>query len=179
MTTARTQIAALGLLASVLVGIALDEGFIGRAAPPVPGDVPTYGFGTTTHADGTPVKLGETTTPTRALVDLLRDAGRAEQAVKRCANVPMHPWEYSAFVGLTYNVGEGAFCSSSIPSKLQRGDYAAACQTILDFNKFRDCTQPKVWNAKKQRWECPLVELRGLTLRRQREYRLCTGAPAP
>lgn len=168
----------LSLMAATLVSIAGYESYTDQAVIPVPGDVPTLGHGTTHHADGTPVRLGERTTPTRALVDLLRDASKAEQAVKRCAPVPMHPWEFSAYVSLTYNVGEGAFCSSTIPIKLQAGQYAAACTSILDFNKMRDCTKPKIWNAKKQRWECPLVEVRGLTNRRKDEYKTCLGPAA-
>lgn len=171
----RVAIASLTLAASTLVGIALHEDYVGRAMIPVPGDVPTKGFGTTRNPDGTPVKMGDTTTPTRALVDLLRDASRFEQAVKRCAPVPMHPYEFQAYVSMTYNVGEGAFCNSSIPTKLKAGDYEAACKTILEFNKMRDCTKPKVLNPKTGKYECPLVEIRGLTNRRQSEYKTCIG----
>lgn len=155
--------ALLSLTATALVGLALHEGYVDRAAPPVPGDVPTKGFGSTRNADGSPVKLGDKTTPTRALVDLLRDASKFERAVKRCAPFPMYPHEFDAFVSLTYNVGEGDFCRSSIPRKLAAGDYAGACRTILDFNKFR--------NPAGQ-----LVPLAGLTKRRQEEYARCIGS---
>jgi lysozyme len=175
MNTARLPTYALSLLAATLVSLAGYESYTQQAVIPVPGDVPTKGFGTTRNADGSAVKLGEKTTPTRALADLLRDAGRAEKAVKRCAPVPMYAWEFSAYVSLTYNIGEGAFCRSSIPTKLKTGQYTAACTTILQFDKFRDCTKPKVWNQKAQAWECPLVPLRGLTNRRQDEYNTCMG----
>ena len=175
MNIQRIATGSLGLLDATLVSIAGYENYTSQAIIPVPGDVPTYGHGTTRHADGTSVQLGDITSPTRALVDLLRDASAAEKAVKRCAPVPMHPWEFSAYVSLTYNVGEGAFCGSSIPTKLKAGQYDAACSTILDFSKMRDCTKPKVWNAKKQRLECPLIEVRGLLNRRQSEYQTCIG----
>jgi len=171
----RLAIGSLTLAASTLVGIALHEGYTDNTVIPVPGDVPTYGFGTTRKADGTALKMGEKTTPTRALVDLLRDASRFEQAVKRCAPVPMHPYEFQAYVSMTYNVGEGAFYNSSIPTKLKAGDYEAACKTILEFKKMRDCTKPKVLNPKTGKYECPLVEIRGLTNRRQSEYKTCIG----
>lgn len=166
---ARVAVGSLVLAASTLVGIALHEGYTDDAIIPVPGDVPTYGHGTTRKPDGTPVKMGEKTTPTRALVDLLRDATKFEQAVKRCAPYPMHPYEFQAYVSLTYNVGEGAFCSSSIPMKLKAQDYEAACKTILDFNGMcimrdpstRKCIEKKV--------------LRGLEIRRQKEYKTCIG----
>lgn len=153
----RTAVAGLVLAASTLVGIAVKESYTDRAVIPVPGDVPTKGFGTTTHADGSPVKMGETTTPPRALVDLLRDAGKFEQAVKRCAPVPMHAYEFSAYVSLAYNIGEGAFCTSTVVRRLNALDYAGACEAILMWDKVGGRA------------------VRGLTLRRQAEYRECMG----
>mgnify|MGYP001214798129 CR=1 FL=1 len=156
----RTAVAGLVLAASTLVGIALKESYTDRAVIPVPGDVPTKGFGTTRHEDGSPVKMNETTTPPRALVDLLRDAGKFERAVKRCAPVPMYPYEFSAYVSLAYNIGESAFCQSTVARRLNAGDYAGACQAILMWDKVGGRT------------------VRGLTLRRQAEYRECMGEAA-
>lgn len=154
----RIAIASLTLAASTLVGIALNEGYTDKSVIPVPGDVPTKGFGTTRHADGTTVKMGETTTPPRALVDLLRDASKFEQAVKRCAPVPMYPYEFSAYVSFTYNVGEGAFCNSTLVKKLKAGEYEAACAELLKWDKVKGRT------------------VRGLTLRREKEYQECIGS---
>lgn len=148
----RLQIAALTLSASALVGIALHEGYRDKAYTPVPGDVATIGFGTT---EG--VKQGDTISVERALVRLMQDASKFEQAVKRCAPVPMHAYEFSAFVSLTYNIGEGAFCSSTLVKKLNAGDYKAACEQILRWDKFKGQSLP------------------GLTKRRQQEYRMCLG----
>ena len=55
----RLAIGSLTLAASTLVGIALHEGYTDNTVIPVPGDVPTYGFGTTRKADGTALKMGE------------------------------------------------------------------------------------------------------------------------
>ena len=157
--TQRTRVAAASLVlaASTLVGIALHEGYTDDAIIPVPGDVPTYGYGTTRKPDGSSVKMGEKTTPTRALVDLLRDASKFEQAVKRCAPVPMHPWEFQAYVSFTYNVGESAFCNSTLVKKLKAFDYEAACKELLKWDKVKG------------------VQVRGLTNRRQAEYKTCMG----
>jgi len=157
--TQRTRVAAASLVlaASTLVGIALHEGYTDDAIIPVPGDVPTYGYGTTRKSDGSSVKMGEKTTPTRALVDLLRDASKFEQAVKRCAPVPMHPWEFQAYVSFTYNVGESAFCNSTLVKKLKAFDYEAACKELLKWDKVKG------------------VQVRGLTNRRQAEYKTCMG----
>jgi len=148
----RTSVASLVLSASALVGIALHEGYSSTAYKPVPGDVPTIGFGTT---EG--VKLGQTITPERALVRLLADANKFEQAVKRCAPVPMHQYEFNAYVSLTYNIGEGAFCRSTIAKRLNAGNYSGACEAILMWDKFQG------------------KPLAGLTKRREAEKRMCDG----
>lgn len=152
----RINIASLTLAASALVNIAIHEGFTAKAIAPVPGDVATYGFGTTTHKDGTPVTFGETITPTRALVRLLEDSDKFQQAVKRCVgDIPLTNNEFSAYVSLTYNIGSGAFCKSSIPIKLKKFDYEGACKTILLYDNFKGKPLP------------------GLTRRRKEEYELC------
>lgn len=143
---------ALVLSASTLVGIAVHEQYRGDAYLPTKDDVPTVGFGTT---EG--VRMGDKITVERALVRLLADAGKFEQAVKRCAPVPMYQHEFNAYVSLTYNIGEGAFCGSTLARKLNAGDYDGACKEILR------------WNKQAGR------ELRGLTIRRQAEYRTCAG----
>lgn len=149
----RIQVAALSLSAVTLVGMALHEGYRGEAYTPVPGDVPTIGFGTT---EG--VKLGDRTTPERALVQLLRDANKFETAVRRCAPVPMYQYEFDAYVSLTYNIGPGAFCGSTVARRLKAGDYAGACDAILMWDKFQGKPLP------------------GLTKRRQEERARCLGA---
>lgn len=158
MIAPRSSIAALVVSAAALVGIAQWEDYVEIAAPPVAGDVPTNGFGTTRNPDGTPVRLGDRTTPTRALVRLLADADEYARAVKRCAPVPMHQHEFDAFVSLAYNIGPSAFCSSTLARRLMYGDYQGACEQILRWDKFKG------------------KPLRGLTRRRQAEYRMCIGA---
>ncbi|MDE2440166.1 MAG: lysozyme [Betaproteobacteria bacterium] len=148
----RTQIAALIVSASLIVGIASREGYVEVAASPVAGDVPTNGFGAT---DG--VKTGDRTTPVRALVRLVAETDRYAAAVKRCAPVPMYQHEFDAYVSLTYNIGEGAFCSSTLARRLNALDYPGACAEILKWDKFKGRA------------------LAGLTNRRQAEYRQCMG----
>jgi lysozyme len=149
---ARIVIGALTLSASALVGIAVHEGYRGEAYRPVPGDVPTIGFGTT---DG--VKPGDTIEPVQALVRKLADVQRFEGALQQCVRVPLHQHEYDAFLSLAYNIGPGAFCGSTLVRRLNAGDYAGACAEILRWDRFRG--EP----------------LRGLTLRRQAENRQCLG----
>jgi lysozyme len=149
---ARIVIGALTLSASALVGIAVHEGYRGEAYIPVKGDVPTIGFGTTAG-----VKPGDRIEPVQALVRKLQDVQRFEGALKQCVRVPLHQYEYDAFMSLAYNIGPGAFCGSTLVRRLNAGDYTGACNEILRWDRFRG--EP----------------LRGLTLRRQAENRQCLG----
>ena len=150
------------------------EGYADTARPPVKGDVPTYGFGTTLDANGKTLKGGERIAPPEAVRLALRDIAVHEGRLKKCLEgVRLAQHEFDAFMSLELNTG--GVCNSSIPAKLRAGDYAAACKTILDFDKF--CTRPKTRNAA-GKYVCPpgaLKPLAGLTKRRQAEYRMCIG----
>lgn len=173
---ARIMIPALSLSAAGLVGIVAHEGYVDTAMQPLPGDKLTIGFGSTTRSDGSPVQPGDKTTPTKALQQAARSIEVKESALKRCfVGIKLYQHEYDAYVSLSYNVGAGAVCKSTIPQKLAALDYEAACRTILDFDGFRDKTKPKVLNPRTNKWEYPLVKVRGLTIRRQAEYRQCLG----
>jgi lysozyme len=149
----RTVIAALTVSAAGLISVAQDEGYRPTAYIPVPGDVPTIGFGDT-HG----VKLGDRTDPVQALVKLGKHVSDAEAQLRECLGpVKLHPYEWDAYVRLSINVGAGAVCRSSIKPKLQAEQYAAACATILQFNRFKGAPLP------------------GLTARREREHRVCMG----
>jgi lysozyme len=149
----RSAIAGIVLSASALVGIALHEDYVEVAVPPVKGDVCTNGFGTT---DG--VKCGDRTTPPKALARALADIQKFEGAVKKCVTVPLHQYEYDAYLSLAYNIGPTAFCNSTLVKKLNQQDYAGGCAGILQWDKFKG------------------KPLRGLTIRRQKEYQQCVGA---
>ena len=118
----------------------------------MPGDKWTFGFGTT---DG--VKPGDRTTPVKALARALQDVQEFEGALKECVTVPLHQHEYDAFISLSYNIGSSAFCKSTLVRKLNAEDYAGACAQILRWDRFKG------------------QQVRGLTIRRQSEYRQCMG----
>jgi lysozyme len=130
----------------------MSESYTSTAVIPVPGDVPTIGFGTT---EG--VKLGDKITPPVALQRALMDVQKFEGALKQCVKVPLSQNEYDSLTSLSYNIGSGAFCGSTLVRKLNAGDYAGACLEIKRWDKFQG------------------KPLRGLTLRRQREYTECMG----
>ena len=152
----RLNIAALTLSAAALVGIAVHEGYRGEAYTPVPGDRLTIGFG-----DAQGVQAGQRTDPVRALIRLNQQAQAFERQMRDCiGDVPLYQHEWDAYTSLTFNIGSGAFCQSTLVRMLKQTppDYRGACDQILRWNRFQG------------------RELAGLTKRRQEEYKMCMGA---
>jgi lysozyme len=152
MNPPRTLVTALSLSAAALVALVAHEGYSDRPIIPIPGDVLTIGFGTTGG-----VKPTDKTTPVKALERALSDVQKFEGALKTCVKVPLHQYEYDAFLGITYNIGSKAFCSSTLVKKLNIQDYEGACKEILRWDK----ASGRV--------------VKGLTNRRQKEYKQCIG----
>ena len=149
---ARYAVAGLSLTAAGLVSLANFEGFRSEAYVPVPGDVPTIGFGST---EG--VKLGDTISVPDALNRLEKDVRDAEDAVRSCVTVPLMPYEFDAYVSLAYNIGGKAFCDSTLVRKLNAGDCRGACEEI------------KRWHFAGGK------SLKGRVDRRAAEYKRCIG----
>ena len=154
MSIRRSTIAALGVSASLLVGIAVHEGYSDR--PYLDSvNVPTIGFGRT---EG--VRTNERTTPQRELLWTLKDLEGRKAAIAVCVKVPLYEHEFSAYLSLAYNIGTTAFCGSTLVRKLNAEDYEGACKEILRWNKAGGRVLP------------------GLEKRRQAEYEQCMGAAA-
>lgn len=151
---ARIVIASLSLSAAAFVALVGSEGYTERAVIPTKGDVPTLGFGSTTG-----VKMGDSTTPVRAIQRAAKELDTVyEAAVKRCAPVTMHQREYDVYVDMTYNIGTGAFCNSTMARKLREGDYIGACNQILQWKRAAgyDCSTPgnkRCWGLWERRLE--------------------------
>lgn len=148
----RLPLKALQLTAVGLVSLALYEGYKGDAYIPVPGDVPTIGFGTTQG-----VKLGDKITPEKALQRKLQDISLYEGAIKECVIVPLHQYEYDTYVSFSYNVGPTAFCRSTLVKRLNQEKYKEACAEL------------KKWVYVSGKYN------QGLANRREKEYNSCMG----
>lgn len=154
----RTPAILITVSALTLAGIAGWEGYRRTAYDDGVG-VQTVGFGSTTHADGRPVRPGDTITPERAVLRLAQDADRLWREAAACiGDVPLAAHEAAAFQSLAYNIGASAFCRSTLVKKLRQTppDYAGACREILRWNRAGGRVLP------------------GLTKRREAEYRMCT-----
>ena len=157
MQKLRVKIAALVVSVAGLVSLVTYEGLKEDAYVPVKGDKVTIGVGSTQYENGEPILMGDTVTKERAIILFKNTLGIYELAVKKCVTVPLYDYEFDAYVSLTYNIGGTRFCRSLIPVKLAAFDYAGACREILKYNHF----QGRV--------------LRGLNIRREDEYKTCTG----
>lgn len=125
----RVAVAFLGLSAAGFVSLASQEEFIGTARRPVPGDKPTYGYGSTNG-----VSMGATITPGRALVLLLKETSdEYGAAVQKCVKYPLYQHEYDEYVNLAYNIGSSAFCQSTLVQFANSGEYGKACGQLVRF----------------------------------------------
>ena len=67
----------------------------------------------------------------RGLHLLMKDARDAERAVQEAVHVPLRQEQFDALVSFTFNVGGGAFRSSTLVRKLNAGDARGAGDEFL------------------------------------------------
>lgn len=145
MDKARAVVASLTLSAAALIGIAVSEGYTDRAVIPTKNDRPTLGHGSTFHADGTTVKMGDKTDPVRALVTLQAHISKEEAGFQRSlAGARLYQHEYDVYMDWVYQFGQGRWWKSSMRSHVLAGDYRRACDALLlyKFSGGYDCSTP-------------------------------------
>ncbi|MDP3939818.1 MAG: lysozyme [Deltaproteobacteria bacterium] len=57
--------------------------------------------------------------------------------VDRCVNHALPPERKAAYTSFAYNVGVGAFCSSTTARLENAGDHVGACNALMRWNKIR------------------------------------------
>jgi lysozyme len=119
----------------------------------------TVGYG---HVIGNGKEVPEKQLYTRGEIDeLLRtDLARFEQGVRRYCPVPLTQFEFDSLVSFSFNLGLGVLQRSTLRRKLLRQDRQAAAKEILKYNKAGGQV------------------LKGLTRRREAEYRMFTNTNA-
>ncbi|SOD41307.1 glycoside hydrolase family protein [Nitrosovibrio sp. Nv4] len=134
MTKFRAAVAVLAFSAAGAVGLALDEYYTSEAIIPVPGDVPTLGFGSTKG-----VRMGDTTTPPKALRRFISEIKTDyEGPLKKCLTGQLSQSEYDTLVKESYNAGAGAICREIAPkfnAAKTEEDYAAACDSFIGWRE--------------------------------------------
>lgn len=167
----RVAAGALVVAAIVTAQLIPEEGFEPVARPPIPGDRCTYGYGSTFHADGSPVECGETISRGSArglLITTVKD--KYEAGINACAgDIPMLPREKAILVRLAYQNGVKAVCGYSIINRFRSGEYEAGCKTITTISRLqgRDCALPE---NRYRKDGC-----NGLMNRREKQMRQCLG----
>jgi GH24 family phage-related lysozyme (muramidase) len=137
----RTTIAGLALSASAFLGLISSEGYTDKAVIPTKGDRPTVGFGSTFRDDGSPVQMGDTITPQRALKRTLAHIEKDEARLKGCVTAPLNQVEYNVLLKFSYQYGAATTCASSIVRHLNAGRYTESCNSYLDY-RYMTSTRP-------------------------------------
>lgn len=150
----RLKKAGIGLTVAGSLAIGIVGGYEGlrtKAYRDIVG-VPTVCFGETRG-----VKMGDSYTVDECKAMLGDALVEFEQGMRKCMtrpdSVPDKP--YVAFLSLSYNIGIGAFCKSTLARKVNAGDIRGACDELLKWNRAGGQV------------------VRGLTRRRQEERALC------
>lgn len=105
------------------------EGF--RAVAYVcPANVLTIGYGTTKN-----VSKGQVITESQAVDLLKRDLVEFEKTVNDSVKVPLTQNQFDALVTFVYNIGSGAFKTSTLLKKLNNGEYSAVPSELEKWNK--------------------------------------------
>lgn len=81
------------------------------------------------------VREGDTCTEAEAEAFLREDLADAEKAVNDSVTVPLNQNQFDALVSFTFNVGTGAFRSSTMLRKLNDGNYDGAAMEFARWNK--------------------------------------------
>ena len=149
MAAARRYLAgALFLSVAGLVNIQMDEGQVNHVyLDPV--SIPTVCVGHTGTVQDTPVGTAYTDAECAEL--LREDTQVAQAAVRKAVRVPITQVQFDRLVSFTFNVGTGAFRSSTLLRKLNAGECRGAAEQFLRWNRAGGRV------------------LKGLTLRRQRD----------
>lgn len=95
------------------------------------------GVWTACYGETRGIKPGMTFTKAECDAQFAKGLVEFETGMRACLkqpdDVPIRP--YIAFLSLSYNIGLGAFCQSSVARYANAGDLRAACNRIPAFNK--------------------------------------------
>lgn len=170
----RIAIAALSLSAAGFVSLVAHEGYSDRAIIPIKGDRPTVGFGSTFRDDGTPVQMGDTITPPKAVARSYAHIAKDESRLKQCVTAPLTQYEYDTLVDHAYQYGAAATCNSTIVKLTNAQRYEEACDAYLEW-KYMKYKIGGTWHKK----DCSIRSngCYGVWLRSIARQRKCKGEP--
>jgi lysozyme len=138
-------VAGLTLSAAAFISLTVKEDYVAQAMIPTKNDRPTLGFGSTFHADGTPVKMGDQTTPIKALITAKAHIDREEVIFRRSLDgALLAQAEFDLYMDWVYQYGTGAWSRSSMRRNILAGKHVDACGNLLlyKFSGGHDCSIP-------------------------------------
>lgn len=138
--------AAVALATTLVAGL---EGYVPYVYHDSVG-VATYCYGETQNP-----RPGHHYTKQECTAQLKKRVAEFDAAVRSCIRVPLPAKSEAAFTSTAYNIGKGAFCSSSMVRLANAGRLTAACDFLSHYNRAGGHV------------------LRGLTVRRGKERELC------
>lgn len=100
-----------------------------------PANVWTVGHGFTTHPDGRKVRQGDILTLNSSLTRLRAKIEASARQITQAVQVPLNPYQLAALVSFVFNVGIGAFRTSTLKRLLDAGDYAGAAKQFDAWTK--------------------------------------------
>ena len=120
-----------------------------------PAQIWTIGYGSCYGLNGKRLtKDHRMITPTEADYLLRREVRHAERQVARLLKVPVTENQFSALASFTFNVGGGAFQSSTLRRKLNRGEIESAAKEFHRWKYAGGRVLPGL--VKRRRAECAL-----------------------
>lgn len=153
---------ATGLAASAafFIGLLHHEGF--RSKPYKDGGgVATIGIGSTKYEDGTRVNMTDKPISKERAIEISRAHVRKDEArfKKSLGETPISQIEYDVYLDFIYQYGILTWEKSSIRRNLLKGDYQAACRSLLKYKYVagKDCSVRKnrcygVWTRQVNRY---------------------------
>lgn len=157
-------------------GIALIkefEGFFSKEAYKCPAGVWTIGYGSTHYEDGQAVKSGDVISQAYAEKLFQHDVAVIERQLIMALNadeIIVSQEQFDALVDFAYNLGASKLVNSTLWKKLKVKDYESAANEFLKWNKIKVKVK-KIVNGQVV-VVFKLVEVEGLTRRRQAEQKL-------
>jgi lysozyme len=153
MPTNKQKAVAGGLGAALLIATPLIMKWEGTVYK---GYVDPIGIATKCTGDTNDVVVGKAYTKEQCEKSLSDQIAAHSAPVLKCTpGLADHPYQLAAAISLTYNIGSGAYCRSSVARRFNQGDFIRACNNFLAWDR----AGGKV--------------LRGLQNRRRDERRIC------
>ena len=147
------KLAALGLCSAlILAGSGIVSHFEGKSNGAYTDPV---GIWTICYGETKGIEEGDYKTDGECLESLAEELSLHNKGMMKAVKVPLSTKQQAAFLSFCYNVGVKACTSSTAFKYLNQGRYVDACNQLLRWDKAGGKT------------------LRGLTLRRQAETKLC------